>query len=858
MMSPAARKRPASQPSRTIGFVVDDLSLHDWSACPRSTRIVAPIPPKYAVPGSTVFVGHAVAKEIRLLYTATLMSITDVDLQFDDVTTLSTPYILDRKRSHKHWFQFQESDVQEQCTLTAFGIGAKAKTRRSDDTVLAAAATARAAATAALAHDDGTDIATGVAADAQADHDPHVDETDETVKKVSAADAEQADAANATPRSKVDEIVEGTVAAADAEQPAAANAAFCDTAEEMVDDAVAAAAGEAEQADAVKAGCAVPVVNTMAELVADEPDEPLSYDQSQSAGPRDPQHDLAPAGVATQDVVDANPAPLPVPSGPPESLSLPRVAPPTPTPTSSADTPGTCTPQNNFFRASSTEQCVYLDESDNEPVPDRPSYLHAGVAGALTVQDLFDWADFALDVVNKQLGDGSIPKLLDAICCTSYSTAFSGVDAPGTGAGVMCRRLGVRLGCSSTPSMQHLSAIEWDAQARQELLCHPTPPLCCFGDIDQFYTDAVRDVLDRASRQGHVSIDALVPTILDSRGVRLDAPCSRHTKRREAREALCTLKRAKLHIAGFPCIDWSRLGLLQKSSGSSARYFCAWIMLRRRLKEPLLLLENVDGFDTSIIRTLLEDLYMIDEMTVCSTSFGWPCRRLRKYIVCLLKTTVTLIGTARLSNTIPLFFRQCTISFQSLLVADSEELEAELKWSRGRQLSRSHNVPLPSTSTWAQDVNVFRDALTATEQERLAQYTSKFGATRCMMLAQNPLTRPILSPSAEVLNTIVKHVRLLWVPSLRQPRWWTATELLLTQGFPCTTRVLSKGNEADVQCTSFGQPRRRSVLQMRAQAGNTMNVNVVGVFLIFLLSFTNRSDVSPLHAAMARARQRDS
>jgi hypothetical protein len=222
-------------------FVVDDLSLHDWSSCPRSARIVAPIPPKYAVPGSTVFVGHAVAKEIRLLYTATLMSITDVDLQFDDVTTLSTPYILDRKRSHKHWFQFQESDVQEQCTLTAFGIRSKGKIRRSDDAVLVAAATAGAAATAPCAHDDGTtDIANGVAADAQADHDPHaaseacaVDETGEMVKKVSvsAADAEQADAASATPRSKVDEIVEGTVAVAEAEQSAAANAVIYDTAE---------------------------------------------------------------------------------------------------------------------------------------------------------------------------------------------------------------------------------------------------------------------------------------------------------------------------------------------------------------------------------------------------------------------------------------------------------------------------------------------------------------------------------------------------------------------------------------------------------------------------------------------------
>ncbi len=122
-------------------------------------------------------------------------------------------------------------------------------------------------------------------------------------------------------------------------------------------------------------------------------------------------------------------------------------------------------------------------------------------------------------------------------------------------------------------------------------------------------------------------------------------------------------------------------------------------------------------------------------------------------------------------------------------------------------------------------------------------------------MAMNAAVRPILSPDSTTLNTIIKHVRLLYVPSLPQPRWWSAKELLLTQGFPVSAALLSAGNEADLMSSAFGRPRAgRTLSAMRGQAGNAMNVNVVGVFLLFVLAFVDRSDVTPMMAAVARSR----
>ena len=156
---------------------------------------------------------------------------------------------------------------------------------------------------------------------------------------------------------------------------------------------------------------------------------------------------------------------------------------------------------------------------------------------------------------------------------------------------------------------------------------------------------------------------------------------------------------------------------------------------------------------------------------------------------------------------------------------------------------------------WRGDALAFLHSLTAAEQERLRIYTTTYGLDRCCMLAQNAEKRPILSPDDKTLNTIIKHVRLLYVPNLAQPRWWSATELLLTQGFPVSPVVLTAKNASDLTCSAFGRPRKgRTLSAMRCQAGNSMNVNVVGVFLIFSLAFTNRPDVSPMLATMARSR----
>lgn len=58
-------------------------------------------------------------------------------------------------------------------------------------------------------------------------------------------------------------------------------------------------------------------------------------------------------------------------------------------------------------------------------------------------------------------------------------------------------------------------------------------------------------------------------------------------------QRLCPYPRATLHIAGPPCVDWSSMGLGKGKDGPTYKHFAAWCGMRKSVREPCILMENV-------------------------------------------------------------------------------------------------------------------------------------------------------------------------------------------------------------------------------------------------------------------------
>ena len=118
-----------------------------------------------------------------------------------------------------------------------------------------------------------------------------------------------------------------------------------------------------------------------------------------------------------------------------------------------------------------------------------------------------DTDDF-LPQVSRLTGLKKIFTMFDEV---PFTTAFSGIDAPGTGLGQQVAELNYRIAnrnalrkAVSSPTFDkkvgepvHLNATEWFKPSQTELLNHPTPPKCLFGDITEFQHTYIRSTLSQ-------------------------------------------------------------------------------------------------------------------------------------------------------------------------------------------------------------------------------------------------------------------------------------------------------------------------------------------------------------------------
>eukprot|EP00959_Pyramimonas_sp_CCMP1952_P431441 9035959-Pyramimonas_sp.AAC.1 len=104
---------------------------------------------------------------------------------------------------------------------------------------------------------------------------------------------------------------------------------------------------------------------------------------------------------------------------------------------------------------------------------------------------------------------------------------------------------------------------------------------CLFGDMTDVWSDAIRGTMKTSSRTSpcptkHEYLDIM----RDVRSVGSTGWCFRHCR-------YCVFKRARIHVGGPPCVDFSPQGSRKKSAGKTRLAFVSWVAHRRKLMEPI-------------------------------------------------------------------------------------------------------------------------------------------------------------------------------------------------------------------------------------------------------------------------------
>jgi hypothetical protein len=156
------------------------------------------------------------------------------------------------------------------------------------------------------------------------------------------------------------------------------------------------------------------------------------------------------------------------------------------------------------------------------------------------------------------------------------------------------------------------------------------------------------------------------------------------------------------------------------------------------------------------------------------------------------------------------------------------------------------SLPPLESMTEALFQHYYKMVLTPTEATELGWYLKTRGQGSIVALNQGESrSRGVGTPaSSEILHTQIMHNGIQW--DTNDGTFLTPTDVLLTQGFPCRL-AMSSGTE----CCSFVYDRQRSRTSTTGHAGNSMNVHVAGIMVMFACMFVNRTDDVPLHDLVA-------
>ena len=220
-------------------------------------------------------------------------------------------------------------------------------------------------------------------------------------------------------------------------------------------------------------------------------------------------------------------------------------------------------------------------------------------------------------------------------------------------------------------------ATEWFAESQAELLAHPHKPEHIFIDVLHFLAKPVQKELKRLESIGaKIGLSSLIDMIFCHQASIPSAYCTIH--RRE-----CEHPRAHRHTAGMPCINFSLMAMGNGcgTEGNTSMHLVAWVSLRLRLMEPIIVHEIVLEFPVSVLTRCFGHAYNIQGIELNPVDYGWASRRSPLWRSITLKDRRIPRPVSLIHDT---FRRTCTMTYHAYLVADLDHFEQERAWAVAR------------------------------------------------------------------------------------------------------------------------------------------------------------------------------
>eukprot|EP00971_Amphidinium_carterae_P144799 2868950-Amphidinium_carterae.3 len=264
-----------------------------------------------------------------------------------------------------------------------------------------------------------------------------------------------------------------------------------------------------------------------------------------------------------------------------------------------------------------------------EWLSEQPSSAVESVDPSPVVNNLNDALGWFRDAVFRFGGSAYMKTLHQSLDGIWMSSAFSGIGAADVAMGCIVNGLDLRL--DQKPTVANKFAIEKFKESQFELRCLPHPPECLFGDMCDVINKKVKQTL--LSNVSKMSFENLVKVASRSQFCESECWCLQH-------DQMCKPVRVDLHVAGPPCVDFSRQGQQQGVNGPSILCFVCWCAQRLSLGDKAILHENVAQFPVHLLERFFSDTYIVQTVVVNSAILGHACDRERRLTWLLRKTEV--------------------------------------------------------------------------------------------------------------------------------------------------------------------------------------------------------------------------
>ena len=495
------------------------------------------------------------------------------------------------------------------------------------------------------------------------------------------------------------------------------------------------------------------------------------------------------------------------------------------------------------------------------------------IVSSLAESNLF--YEDCLQTLMEEEADDKLAKLLDTLQDDdTMSTAFSGIEAAGSAMNCLRYYWGRKLG-TKLKLQRVLHQIEWNTHCGEELketaLLHDT---CLFSNIQLFFRDEVSDTINNLLNRPHLAVEVIGPLLSSCKAMKKEAFCSTHNR-------ICCLKQATRHVAGCSCKPYSKKGSQMSQGDPETIFTLAWIGLRLELQEPIVVSENVKttggatmstfikqdcsqpapvydaGLGNLIIRFLGPHYYL--ETTILDPALlGYPFSREREFIIMHHKQKC-LPQISPLARFQKRFYRACAWSWKEMFLMHlpemqgkgviEQECENDLQWARNRPTCEAGALEEPIDLL---DATVWEDSLTISEKRFLEEYRRAWPNT-AYQLNQDPSSGHGHKAGEHAMFTLINNCGIVWSDTSSPPRWLTATETLMCQGFPVIPFI---HNSADGLSVFSLKNSNRVGRHVCAQAGNSMHLAAMALIQLFTLVEIPLKPVCPLFKTIHEVRSK--